>query len=160
MAMAYGVPVEPDLEDNVEQELAASEQRSDAAGEEERLDFFIKRDGVEFAGTHLIIDLWDVSRIDDPAHIENSLCDAAVRAGATILSSDFHVFTPNNGVSGVIVLSESHISIHSWPEADYAALDVFMCGEAEPHNAIEVLREAFSPSDIRVGEHLRGQDMV
>ena len=71
MAMAYGVPVEPDLEDNVEQELAASEQRSDAAGEEERLDFFIKRDGVEFAGTHLIIDLWDVSRIDDPAHIEN-----------------------------------------------------------------------------------------
>jgi len=63
-------------------------------------------------------------------------------------------------VSGVAVLSESHISIHSWPEADYAALDVFMCGEAEPHNAIEVLREAFKPSEIRVGEHLRGEGMV
>lgn len=154
--MAYGVPVEPDLEDNVEQELAASEQRSDAAGEEDRLDFFIKRDGVEFAGTHLIIDLWDVSRIDDPAHIENSLCDAAVRAGATILSSDFHVFTPNNGVSGVIVLSESHISIHTWPERNFAAVDVFMCGAAQPHRTIEALKEAFNPSRVGLTEHRRG----
>ena len=68
--MAYGIPVEPDLEDNVDQGAAASEKQSGAA-EEERLDFFIKRDGVEFVGTHLIIDLWDVSRIDDPEHIEN-----------------------------------------------------------------------------------------
>ncbi len=80
---------------------------------------------------------------------------------ATLLHVHLHHFTPNGGVvSGVAVLSKSHISIHSWPEADYAALDVFMCGEAEPHNAIEVLREAFAPSDIRVGEHLRGEDMV
>lgn len=155
--MAYGVPVVPDLEDNVEQGIAASENRSGAAEqEEERLDFFIKRDGVEFAGTHLIIDLWDVSRINDPEHIERSLCDAAVRAGATILSTDFHVFTPNNGVSGVIVLSESHISIHTWPERGFAAVDVFMCGAAQPLRTIEVLKEAFSPSRIGLTEHRRG----
>ena len=116
---------------------------------DERTDFFIERDGKRFAGTHLIIDLIGASRLDDLAHIE-----------ATLLHIHLHHFTPNGGVSGVAVLSESHISIHSWPEADYAALDVFMCGEAEPHNAIEVLREAFAPSDIRVGEHLRGEDMV
>lgn len=154
--MAYGIPVEPDLEDNVEQGQAASEGQSGAADQDDRLDFFIKKDGVEFAGTHLIIDLWDVSRIDDPDHIERSLCDAAVRAGATILSSDFHVFTPNNGVSGVIVLSESHISIHTWPERRFAAVDVFMCGAAQPHRTIEALKEAFSPSRVGLTEHRRG----
>ncbi len=154
--MAYGTPVPPELEDNVDQGIAASEKQSGAAETEERLDFFIKRDGVEFAGTHLIIDLWDVSRIDDPEHIEKSLCDAAVRAGATILSSDFHVFTPNNGVSGVIVLSESHISIHTWPERNFAAIDVFMCGAAQPLRTIDVLKDAFAPSRIGLTEHRRG----
>ena len=154
--MAYGAPGTPDFEVCDEQELAASEERSGAAAEEERLDFFIKRDGVEFAGTHLIVDLWDCCRIDEPEHIERSLCDAAVRAGATILSSDFHVFTPNNGVSGVIVLSESHISIHTWPERNFAAIDVFMCGAARPHRTIAALKEAFSPSRIGVTEHRRG----
>lgn len=159
--MAYGSPGVPDFEVLDEQGLAASEQRSDAAvNEEERLDFFIKRDGVEFAGTHLIIDLWDVSRIDDPEHIEQTLCDAAVRAGATILSTDFHVFTPNNGVSGVIVLSESHISIHTWPERNFAAVDVFMCGAAQPIRTIEVLKEAFSPSRIGLIEHRRGLNVI
>lgn len=127
---------------------------------DERTDFFIERDGKRFAGTHLIIDLIGASRLDDLAHIEATLRRCVEVSKATLLHIHLHHFTPNGGVSGVAVLSESHISIHSWPEADYAALDVFMCGEAEPHNAIEVLREAFKPSDIRVGEHLRGEDMV
>lgn len=127
---------------------------------DERKDFFIERDGKRFAGTHLIIDLIGASRLDDLAHIEAALRRCIEVSKATLLHIHLHHFTPNGGVSGVAVLSESHISIHSWPEADYAALDVFMCGEAEPHNAIEVLREAFSPSEIRVGEHLRGEGMV
>ncbi len=154
--MAFGAPGDPDFEVIDEQRGAASDMLSGAASEDDRLDFFIKRDGMEYAGTHLIIDLWDVSRIDDPEHIETSLCDAAVRAGATILSSDFHVFTPNNGVSGVIVLSESHISIHTWPERRFAAVDVFMCGAAKPHKTIAALKEAFNPSRIGLTEHRRG----
>ena len=63
-------------------------------------------------------------------------------------------------MSGVAVLAESHISIHSWPEADYAALDIFMCGDAKPDACIPVLREAFKPKRIAVGEHLRGQGDV
>ena len=79
-------------------------------------------------------------------------------AGATLLHIHLHHFTPNNGVSGVAVLAESHISIHSWPECGYAALDVFMCGHADPHRAIDVLKRKFRPSRVEVAEYLRGRD--
>ena len=77
-------------------------------------------------------------------------------SGATILNVDLHHFQPNGGISGVVVLSESHISIHTWPERDFAALDIFMCGDYNPYNAIAVLREAFSPSSVNLTEHRRG----
>ncbi len=79
-------------------------------------------------------------------------------SGATLLHIHLHHFTPNGGVSGVAVLSESHISIHSWPEYGYAALDIFMCGHAQPHLAIDVIREAFEPDEIIVKEELRGKE--
>jgi S-adenosylmethionine decarboxylase len=123
----------------------------------ENLDHFIVRDGKCFAGTHLIIDLWGAQRLDDIDHVRATLREAVERAGATLLHIHLHHFTPNGGVSGVAVLAESHISIHSWPECDYAALDVFMCGDSEPHKAIDVLREAFEPSRVDVQEYLRGE---
>ncbi|MGH1417661.1 MAG: adenosylmethionine decarboxylase [Hyphomicrobiaceae bacterium] len=126
---------------------------------EDRKDYFIERDGVRFAGTHLIIDLLGARRLDDLKHIERTLKRCVEVAGATLLHIHLHHFTPNGGVSGVAVLSESHISIHSWPEADYAALDVFMCGEAKPHLAIEILREAFEADDVVVKQHLRGREL-
>ncbi len=121
-----------------------------------RKDFMIERDGHAYAGTHLIVDLYDASDIDDIAHVEAALIDCVKAAGATLLHIHLHHFTPNNGVSGVAVLAESHISIHSWPETGYAALDVFMCGDADPHRTIDVLRRAFRPGRIEVDEHLRG----
>lgn len=127
---------------------------------DERTDFFIERDGERFAGTHLIIDLVGASRLDDLEHIEQALRRCVEVSKATLLHIHLHHFTPNGGVSGVAVLSESHISIHTWPEAHYAALDVFMCGVAEPHNSIAVLQEAFAPETIRVDEHRRGRGMV
>jgi len=127
---------------------------------DERTDFFIERDGERFAGTHLIIDINGASRLDELEHMENALRRCVEVSKATLLHIHLHHFTPNGGVSGVAVLSESHISVHTWPEANYAAFDVFMCGEAEPMNSIEVLREAFSPSEIRVDELRRGKDMV
>ncbi len=129
------------------------------AHSEERKDFFIERDGVRFAGTHLIIDLFGAKRLDDLKHIERTLKRCVEVAGATLLHIHLHHFTPNGGVSGVAVLSESHISIHSWPEADYAALDVFMCGESKPHLAIDVLKQAFSAQDVVVKEHKRGEEL-
>ena len=80
-----------------------------------------------------------------------------LRVKATLLHIHLHHFTPNGGVSGVAVLAESHISIHTWPEKNYAALDVFMCGDSEPYRAIDVLKKAFGPSNVEVGEHRRGK---
>jgi S-adenosylmethionine decarboxylase len=120
-------------------------------------DFFIERDGVRYAGTHLIIDLWGAERLDDLAHVEAALRDAVTAARATLLHIHLHHFTPNQGISGVVVLAESHISIHTWPENGYAALDVFMCGDAEPEATIPVLRAAFKPERLAVEEILRGR---
>jgi S-adenosylmethionine decarboxylase len=119
-------------------------------------DHFIQRNGIEFAGTHLIIDLWGASRLHDLEHMEQALRDAVDAAGATLLHIHLHHFTPNGGISGVAVLAESHISVHTWPERDFAAFDVFMCGDARPERAIDVFKTAFAPASIQVGEHLRG----
>ena len=123
----------------------------------ERKDYFVERDGMRFAGTHLLVDLWGASRLDEPEHIDAALREAAVTAGATILHSHFHHFTPNGGVSGVVVLAESHISIHTWPERDFAAIDIFMCGACDPNDAIPVIRRAFTPDRIGVDEQRRGR---
>lgn len=123
---------------------------------DERFDHFVKRDGQTFAGTHLIIDLWGGSRLDDIAHMEQALKECVEVAGATLLHIHLHHFSPNGGVSGVAVLAESHISVHTWPECDYAAFDVFMCGDAEPHKAVDVLKRAFGPERVHVGDHKRG----
>lgn len=135
-----------------------------AAGREEPVlqaidggkDHFVVRDGVRFAGTHLILDLWDGERLDDQDHIEATLRRIVEKAKATLLHIHLHRFTPNGGISGVAVLAESHISVHTWPERSYAAFDVFMCGDAVPHVAIEELREAFSTARVEVVEHRRG----
>ena len=122
----------------------------------EQKDYFVERDGMKFAGMHLLVDLWGASNLGDPAHIDAHLCEAAVTAGATILHSHFHHFTPNAGVSGVVVLAESHISIHTWPERGFAALDVFMCGSCDPYKVIPFLKAAFGPEDVRISEQKRG----
>lgn len=120
-------------------------------------DHFIEKDGVVCAGSHLIIDLYDAERLDDIDYIRRTLIDCVEAAGATLLHIHLHPFEPNGGVSGVAVLAESHISIHSWPERNYAALDVFMCGDAKPELCVEPLREAFRPGRMEVQELLRGK---
>jgi len=127
------------------------------ADTEERDDHFVVRNGVRCAGAHLIVDLYNASRLDDLDHIEGTLRACVDAAGATLLHIHLHHFEPNGGVSGVAVLAESHISIHSWPERDYAALDIFMCGNANPDACVPVLRQAFSPKKIAVSELMRGQ---
>ena len=127
------------------------------ADADERDDHFVVRNGVRCAGAHLIVDLYKANRLDDLDHIEETLRACVDAAGATLLHIHLHHFEPNGGVSGVAVLAESHISIHSWPEHGYAALDIFMCGNANPDACVPVLREAFSPKKIAVSELMRGQ---
>lgn len=119
-------------------------------------DYFVHRDGQVYAGTHLIVDLWGASQLDDLATVEHALRDAIEAAGATLLHIHLHHFTPNGGISGVAVLAESHISVHTWPERGFAAFDVFMCGAAEPAKAIPVLESYFKPDRVVVDDLKRG----
>jgi len=119
-------------------------------------DYFVQKDGQKFAGTHLLVDLWGASNLCDPGHIDRALREAAEAAGATVLHGHFHHFSPNGGVSGVLVLAESHISIHTWPERDFAAVDIFMCGACNPWHGLPALKAAFQPASVNLGEQRRG----
>lgn len=125
-------------------------------GDEERKDHFVTRNGVTFAGSHLIVDLWEAEGLDNKDRIEAALLDAVEAADATLLHIHLHKFEPGGGISGVAVLAESHISVHTWPEHGYAAFDIFMCGQAQPRKALSVLKRAFDPKRVVLGEHKRG----
>jgi S-adenosylmethionine decarboxylase len=124
---------------------------------EDRDDHFAVRNGVRCAGAHLIIDLYGAQRLNDIDYIDATLRRCVAEAGATLLHIHLHHFQPN-GVSGVAVLAESHISIHTWPEIGFAALDVFMCGKADPDACLPVFRDAFRPKNVVVRDLLRGQE--
>lgn len=124
--------------------------------ETEAKDHFIQRNGLEFAGTHLLIDFWGAENLADMQLMEAKFRECVEQCGATLLHIHLHHFTPNGGISGVAVLAESHISVHTWPERGYAAFDIFMCGDAQPEKAIPVLKGAFKPERVIVGEQLRG----
>lgn len=119
-------------------------------------DHFVERDGIVFAGTHLILDFWDAKHLDNLQHMEATLRQCVERCEATLLHIHLHHFTPNGGISGVVVLAESHISVHTWPERNFAAFDIFMCGHARPEESISVLKRAFSPEIMKITEKLRG----
>ena len=116
----------------------------------------IVKDGVEYAGTHLLIDLWGASRLDDLEYLDKVLRQCVSASFATLLHIHLHKFSESGGISGVAVLAESHISVHTWPERHYAAFDVFMCGAAEPVNVIDVLQKSLKPKKLEVKEVLRG----
>ncbi len=116
---------------------------------------FSAEGGVSFAGTHILVDMWGATNLTDGQEIEEVLKTSAINAKATILNSYIHRFEPH-GVSGVVVLAESHISIHTWPEEGYCAIDIFMCGGHDPNLAIKVLQEYFNPKKIDIKSYKRG----
>ena len=123
----------------------------------EKKDYFSVEAGVRYAGKHLLIDLKGGQGFDDIAFIEETLRKCVAATGATLLHIHLHHFTPYGGVSGVAVLAESHISIHTWPEEEFAALDVFMCGDTQPEKAIDILTDRFQPQCIDVQTVKRGR---
>ena len=102
----------------------------------------------EILGRHAIVELWRI----DPELLKNadllqSLMETACRhVGATVIHSHFHKFGGEGGITGVVLLSESHASIHTWPELGYAALDVFMCGSCNPTRAVLIIKDALGAS--------------
>ena len=129
-----------------------------AAGQHKLPDNFVNRNGIEFAGVHLILDFWEAENLDNLEKMDAALREAVEVSGATLLHIHLHHFTPGGGISGVAVLAESHISVHTWPERNFAAFDIFMCGDAVPERAVPVLERAFNPGRLIVNEQLRGMD--
>jgi len=119
-------------------------------------DYFITRNGKRYAGVHLLIDLHGASHLSDLGHIEKTMRRCVEASKATLLHIHLHRFDPD-GVSGVAVLAESHISVHTWPESRFAAFDVFMCGNTQPEVCVEIMREAFEAERAEVQEILRGE---
>ena len=112
------------------------------------------------SGSHLLADLRGIAPalLGDCAAIDALLRAAALDAGAQVLHSHFHAFGAGQGVTGVVLLAESHISIHTWPECGFAAVDIFMCGAAEPQRALAVIEQALRPTSREVRDIRRGRD--
>ena len=120
-------------------------------------DYFKERDGEVFAGAHILADLWGAECLDDIDYMEDALRKAVEACGATLLHIHLHHFGYGCGVSGVAVLAESHISVHTWPERDFAAFDIFMCGSCEPELALPVLQKHFNPERMDTELQKRGK---
>ncbi len=125
---------------------------------EHQSDFFSRCPvtGEEYAGRHILADFWGVSNLSNVEFIKQSIEQSAKSAEADILYSYYHPFGEGLGVSGVTVLAESHISIHTWPERDFAAVDIFMCGNCDPEQALEHLINVFKPAKIEKNAYRRG----
>jgi S-adenosylmethionine decarboxylase len=105
-------------------------------------------------GRHLLLEHWGGAT--EQCRLEDALRGAAEAAGATVLSAHFHPFE-GGGVTGVLLLAESHITVHTWPEHGYAALDVFLCGAAEVEAAADHLDAALRPARSERRVIVRGQ---
>jgi S-adenosylmethionine decarboxylase proenzyme len=109
-------------------------------------------------GKHILLELKDCDRgvLDDLGFLRSTLLKAADDCGATVLGESFHPFSPQ-GVSGVVIIAESHLSIHTWPEYGYAAVDIFTCGDSvEPEKAAVVLIEKLGAGNHSLIEIQRG----
>ena len=110
-------------------------------------------------GRHIIVEYYDCAPeiMNDVVLIQESMEGAAEIAGATIINSTFHHFSPY-GVSGVVVIEESHLAIHTWPEFGYASVDIFTCGEAvDPWISYQFLKKAFKADHGSAVELKRGE---
>ncbi len=103
-------------------------------------------DTMDTMGRHVIAELWDCDfdKLNDMPFVEQLFVDAALRAGAEVREVAFHKFAPQ-GVSGVVIISESHLTIHSFPEHGYASIDVYTCGDRiDPNVAAEYIAEGLN----------------
>lgn len=113
-------------------------------------------------GRHILAEIYgcDFNLLNDLKKVEEIMVNAALEAGAEVREYTFHKFSPQ-GVSGVVVISESHLAIHTWPELGYAAVDVFTCGDrVNPWDAADYLKEMFGAQHMEAQEVKRGISMA
>ncbi|MHC6179873.1 adenosylmethionine decarboxylase [Clostridium sp. JNZ X4-2] len=109
-------------------------------------------------GRHILAEIYgcDAEILDNKEFIERTMVDSALKAGAEVREVAFHKFSPQ-GVSGVVIISESHLTIHTWPELGYAAVDIFTCGDRiNPWDACNYMTERFNAKNMTATEIKRG----
>lgn len=117
-----------------------------------------KSNTITSLGRHILAEFYNCNSnvLNNLELIEKYMADAATECGATVVEKKFHMFNPY-GVSGVVIISESHLAIHTWPEFGYAAVDLFTCGDTcDPLVAYEYLKEKFSAGSAIYSELQRG----
>jgi S-adenosylmethionine decarboxylase len=117
---------------------------------------WVKGKNQKYAGIHLLAEFWGGKIIENPKKIEKILITATKKSGNTPLEVTIHKFSPQ-GITGVVLLAESHIALHSWSEFNYLAIDIFTCGDkAKPEKALEYLKKKFKPKKVQIKEIKRG----
>ena len=144
------------IEDKTRQNFTNLKKRSHAPNKKPLKSYLREKNGKIFAGEHLLLDFWGEHFLSDRDYITQVLIEAAEASGATVLHVHTHAFNGEGGISGVAVLAESHISVHTWPELNYAAFDIFMCGKCEPKEAVKILEQRFRPNKTFIESIKRG----
>ena len=112
---------------------------------------------LKYAGIHLIAEFWYGKVIEDSEEIKKILIEAVKRANNTPLEVAIHKFKPQ-GITGIVLLAESHVAIHTWPEINYVAIDIYTCGDkAYPKRALEYLKKKFQPKKVEIKILKRGK---
>jgi len=121
---------------------------------------FLQQDGFVFAAKQLVFDCWNASNLDDLKLVEQALRDSAKALKVELLHIHLHNFKPDGRVSGIAIMPNLQIGIKTWPEMRYAALDFFICGPADPSDALSVFKRAFLIGKVDVNEHFRGRQVA
>lgn len=114
-------------------------------------------------GRHMILEVWgpiNALPFWSVDQASEALTKAAQQAGANVITERWHHFGSGFGYTGVIVLAESHISVHTWPEKGYAAVDVFMCGDCDPRSTLGAILEFYKATDHQVVHFTRGTGQI
>ena len=113
----------------------------------------------EHCGKHLIVEVWtdiDNPVLTDENVIRKAFLQGAADSQATVIGHNWHSFGPGEGITGVVMLSESHMSVHTWPEHGYASVDVYMCGDCDPHLSVPAISNGLNAKRTEVTTLLRG----
>jgi len=115
-----------------------------------------EQNNIKHAGIHLIAEFWHGKIVEDKKELKRILTEAVKRANSTPLKIVIHKFKPQ-GITGVVLLAESHIALHSWPEYNYLAIDIFTCGDkSTPQKALDYFQKEFAPKKVEIKKIKRG----
>ena len=112
-------------------------------------------DGVQYAGTHLFVDMWGAQNTDDKDAIRAGILQAVEDSHATLLKMDLSDFGEHAGVTAFAILAESHVCVNTWFEERMVAIDVFFCAGLDPHLCLPALQNVFQAERVEVSEHKR-----